>query len=248
MRRPARVAAHAVPSVNKGQGRTVHTLTRPSTAVRPAAAFPRPARDNQILTTRVGLRLPAGLSFEEWKQAGPKLFRIADSSAWCLGDWLIHGQERYGDRYRIATQEAGLDYQTLRNYAWIARKFDITRRRERLSFQHHAEVASLPIEQQDLWLDRAEQFGWSRNQLRRNLRGRDEQDWQTMADATYIPRMRVPQGNLERWREAARNSSSGFSRWVVEALDQAAGKVLDGGALNGGESVGGGDGGADAAE
>ena len=192
------------------------------------AMVPRPVRPDQILTTRVGLRLPAGLSFEEWKQAGPKLFRIADSSAWCLGDWLVHGQERYGDRYRIATQEAGLDYQTLRNYAWIARKFEMSRRRERLSFQHHAEVASLPPDQQDMWLDRAEKLGWSRNQLRRSVRGRDQQeDWQAGADAAYIPRMRVPQPTLERWQAAARTASSGFSSWVVEVLDQAAARALE---------------------
>jgi hypothetical protein len=58
------------------------------------------------------------------------------------------------------------------------------------------------------------------------VRGRNDEDWQHAPDATYIPRMRVPQGNLERWRAAARTSSSGFSRWVVETLDQAAGQVL----------------------
>ena len=96
--------------------------------------------------------------------------RIADSSAWCLGDWLIYGQHLYADRYRHAVAMAGLDYQTLRNYAWIARKFEPARRRAGLAFQHHVEVAALPPQVQDHWLDLAENFRWSRNELRKQIR------------------------------------------------------------------------------
>ena len=77
----------------------------------------------QILVTRVGLQMPADLPYEDWENAGGKLARISDTSAWCLGDWIVHGQERFRDRYRCAVKNAGLDYQTLRNYAWVARKF-----------------------------------------------------------------------------------------------------------------------------
>lgn len=123
-----------------------------------------------IMVTRVGLELPATLEFGAWEQAGLKIARIADSSAWCLGDWLIYGQNVYAGRYRHAVAMAGLDYQTLRNYAWVARRFELCRRREGLSFQHHAEVAALSVADQDRWLDRAEQGGWSRNQLRSGIR------------------------------------------------------------------------------
>ena len=49
-----------------------------------------------------------------------------------------------------------LDYQTLRNYAWVARRFPAGRRRAGVSFAHHAEVARLPEPEQDYWLRRAE--------------------------------------------------------------------------------------------
>ena len=94
---------------------------------------------------------------------------IADSSAWCLGDWVVFGASRYSDRYLRAIEQAGLEYQTLRNYAWVARRFESSRRREALSFQHHAEVASLPEPEQDLWLQRADAAQWSKTELRRRI-------------------------------------------------------------------------------
>jgi hypothetical protein len=105
--------------------------------------------EEKILTTRLGLLFPSLLTFSAWQQAGQQIHRLHDSSAWCLGDWLVYGQREYVSRYRTAIEAAGLDYQTLRNYAWVARSFDLGRRREKLSFQHHAEVASLSREEQD---------------------------------------------------------------------------------------------------
>jgi hypothetical protein len=39
---------------------------------------------------------------------------------------------------------SGLDYQTVRNDSMVARGFEMSRRRDNLSFQHHAEVCALP--------------------------------------------------------------------------------------------------------
>ena len=65
---------------------------------------------------------------------------------------MIYGERTYGRRYREAVRMSGFDYQTLRNYAWVARRFGIERRRGGLTFQHHAEVASLPVVEQERWL------------------------------------------------------------------------------------------------
>jgi hypothetical protein len=184
-------------------------------------------RQNQVLTTRVGLRIPAGLPFDAWQEAGPKLFRIADSSAWCLGDWLAYGQDRYEKRYRRAIESAGLDYQTLRNYAWVARKFELPRRRESLSFQHHAEVASLGSVDQDLWLDRAEALGWSRNQLRRELRASRGLGPTGSSQFTAVPDLPVTEARLEQWRRAAGGLGEKLANWIVDTLDRAAIDALD---------------------
>jgi hypothetical protein len=119
---------------------------------------------------RIGLQFPARMPFQRWFGVGQQLSAVATSSAWCLGDWLAYGQDTYGSRYQKAVERTGLDYQTLRNYVWVARRFELSRRRETLSFGHHAEVASLAQPEQDFWLRKAEEFGWSTNQLRHQVR------------------------------------------------------------------------------
>jgi hypothetical protein len=123
-----------------------------------------------VVIHRSGLEFPDLLSFKEWSEAGMALAGAASSTAWCLGDWLVYGEATYGDRYREAVKQTSLDYQTLRNYAWVARSFSLSRRRDRLSFAHHAEVAALPAPEQDYWLRKAENESWSRNRIRREVR------------------------------------------------------------------------------
>lgn len=80
------------------------------------------------LTKRTSLSLPPKISIEEWGHIGRKIFVISESSTWWLGDWLIYGQAHYPDRYMRAIEKTQLDYQTLRNYAWVARRYPVARR------------------------------------------------------------------------------------------------------------------------
>lgn len=176
----------------------------------------------KIIVTRVGLRFPAAVSFDEWEQAGAKIARVADSSMWCLGDWLVYGQEEYSDRYQRAINAIGLDYQTLRNYAWIARKFDPIRRRPGLSFQHHAEVAALPEEQQDEWLDLAEQNSWSRNQLRIKVRAHRGALASNGVAPGVLSHVTAASEQIAQWHEAAEREGREFEQWVIMTLDYAA--------------------------
>jgi hypothetical protein len=181
----------------------------------------------RILVSRVGLKIPPDTSFEDWELAGKRLFGIADSAAWCLGDWLVYGEEKYQDRYRRAIAAANLDYQTLRNYAWVARKFSTDRRRPGLSFQHHAEVASLPADQQDELLDQAEKWKWSRNQLRRQVRHpRADAEKSKHEMQLSIPRVIVEREKIDRWLRAAARSSIELEVWIVSTLDRAASEEL----------------------
>ncbi|WTL59988.1 LmbU family transcriptional regulator [Nocardia sp. NBC_01499] len=183
-------------------------------------------RKKPVLVTRVGLRIQGPLPYQEWTQAGRRLTDAHNSSAWCLGDWLVYGQNRYESRYRTAINEAGLDYQTLRNYAWVARKFPIDRRRENLSFQHHAEVAALTTEMQDFWLERAERFSWSRNQLRGYIRSGEIKE-QTPSLAGVLGRIAVTTEQLARWTSAAEREIQPLQDWVLTHLDGAASETLN---------------------
>jgi hypothetical protein len=159
------------------------------------------------------------LPFESWQALGAKIGRHCNASAWWLGDWLAFGQNKYGRRYKDAIAVTGLDYQTLRNYAVVARRFEPSRRRDDCSFQHHADVCALPDDAQDLWLELAARRRWSKRELRRRVRA------SLMAPArageTTVVRITVESQRERRWREAAERAECGLERWIVEALDAA---------------------------
>ncbi|MET8567938.1 LmbU family transcriptional regulator [Streptomyces sp. NPDC004783] len=170
---------------------------------------------------RTSLRLPRDLTIAEWQRLGERIAGLSDSSAWWIGDWLVFGQERFPDRYKRAMADTSLDYQTLRNYAWVARRFVPSRRRDALTFQHHMEVAALPETEQDHWLDFAARLRWSRNELRKQVRasreGAEEPD-----EAEVRLSVRIAQDRLERWEAAARKSSTSLTEWMGAVLDGAA--------------------------
>ncbi|BDM71655.1 hypothetical protein HEK616_51420 [Streptomyces nigrescens] len=203
-----------------GSGKEIAELP----AVRPRQTAPDDAARG-VFVTRVGLRIPAAVSYDTWKSAGRRISAVANSSAWCLGDWLIYGQWRYTDRYRRAVDAVGLDYQTLRNYAWVARRFEVSRRRDSLSFHHHAEVASLPPHEQDYWLNRAEELGWSRNQLRANVRAARETGPAATRKTASVGIQLTPE-RIARYRAAAERSDSSLETWMVDRLDLAASNAL----------------------
>lgn len=179
--------------------------------------------------TAVGLKFPTDMTYETWERTGVQISRIVDSSAWCLGDWLICGQSNYSDRYQQAIAMAGLDYQTLRNYAWVARKIDFARRRPALSFQHHAEVAPLTPDEQDHWLEQAENKKWSRNKLREMIRQRRRLGHaRDLPEQAVLPRVAVETERIARWRDAAEGSQHSLADWVILTLDEAASRALEG--------------------
>ena len=170
-------------------------------------------------------RLRPGMSFKEWTTVGCRLAHVSSASAWALGDWLLFGQRSFGHRYRTALQETNLDYQTLRNYAWVAGHFDPPRRRGDLSFQHHAEVASMPEPEQELWLRRAETEHWSRNELRRRLSAQ-RSSRQGLAPATVVMRFEVAPEDERRWRRAAAVKHLPLQDWLLTVADAAASDEL----------------------
>jgi anaerobic selenocysteine-containing dehydrogenase len=110
------------------------------------------------------------LTFEGWVAQGRRIGAIGRAVGWWIGDWLRYGNARYGERYARAARLTGYDAQTLMNMAYVASRFEISRRREKLSWSHHAEVAALPPHAQDAWLERAEDERLSVRCLREEMR------------------------------------------------------------------------------
>ncbi|MEU6381098.1 LmbU family transcriptional regulator [Streptomyces sp. NPDC046909] len=175
----------------------------------------------------MGLQMPTGMAYDEWERAGRQLADVVDSSIWWLADWTVHGKDHYTDRYQRGIRAVGLSYQTLRNYAWVSRRFDVSRRRPSLSFQHHAELASMTVADQELWLDRAEQHQWSTKQLRNAIRAARQNEQQPATGTEPSRRLEVPGSRLQWWARAADQLGVDFEQWVMTTLDSAAATALE---------------------
>jgi hypothetical protein len=135
--------------------------------------------DVELIDTSTIIELhPTGLLFAEgdgvdydcWAAIGLRLQGAAGSVHWWLGDWLQYGSERYGETYAQAIAETPFTYKHLANCKWVANRIDISRRRENLSWGHHAEVAGLTDQQQDDLLDDSIAHKWSVHRLREEVR------------------------------------------------------------------------------
>ncbi|HZN84471.1 MAG TPA: hypothetical protein VFC01_32990, partial [Mycobacterium sp.] len=97
---------------------------------------------------RTGGVTPTGL--EEWTARGRTLYSTLNRTQWEIGAWF-NGGHRYGQRKAVVTA-IGFDYHTAKNYGWVERKVERSRRRD-LSFTHHEKVAALLPDDQVRWLD-----------------------------------------------------------------------------------------------
>lgn len=118
----------------------------------------------------LALELPEATTFEQWVIIGRQLCLGSQALKWHIGDWWAFGDHRYGDRARAAAEGIfGREVQTLMNMASVCRRFETSRRREDLTFTHHAEVVALPPTQADELLTKAERDHLSANLLRREV-------------------------------------------------------------------------------
>jgi len=124
----------------------------------------------QILADGMGLEINTDTPIEKWAKIAPFWGRLQDRTSFMLGDWLNFGEQMYGEMYSQAIDETGLRQETLRKAAWVAQKVEFVRRRTKLSFEHHAEVASLVAEEQTKWLEIAETERLSKRELRASIK------------------------------------------------------------------------------
>jgi hypothetical protein len=100
-----------------------------------------------------GLTLPQTETFEDWTNLGKRLCVGARTINWLIGDWLIDGSERFGDRAREeANQIFRSDVDRFAPIVETCRRFPEPRRHPALTFGHHLAVMAISDD------DQAEQF------------------------------------------------------------------------------------------
>lgn len=135
--------------------------------------------------TPLGLLVTGTPGFDAWSETFTKLTELSEGSQWGLGDWLAYGEGRgdWGETYAQAIDLTKKSYSTLSKLVWVAKVFEYGRRRQKLSFSHHVEVAKMEVSEQDAWLDQAELNDWSRDELREAIKA-SKQDIPVPVDMT----------------------------------------------------------------
>jgi len=133
-----------------------------------SAAHPETERTGR--TTSVAWSPARELDVRGWLLTGKRLGTVTRSSQWWLGDWVRYGTGRWGEKYKEASRITGYDVHSLRNIAYVAGAIEPSRRRDDLTYSHHAEVSALEPDEQDKWLALAAAEGMSVADLRIELR------------------------------------------------------------------------------
>lgn len=116
------------------------------------------------------------LDHTDWLATGRRLGAIGRCSQWWIGDWVRYGTAKWGEKYAEAARVTGYDIASLRNMAWVASRFDLSLRREELTWSHHVLLAPLEPDEQRRWLQRAIEERWSVADLRLELRALRQAD------------------------------------------------------------------------
>lgn len=117
----------------------------------------------------VGLIRTDRMNRPDWDAIGRDLGRLYKAAQWVIGDWLLIGETKWGTTYETAMELTGLDEQTLMNYKYVAKAYpEISLRREKLSWSHHASIAAHP--ERITLLEEAERERWPVRKLKEEAR------------------------------------------------------------------------------
>ncbi len=141
--------------------------------------------------TKLGLKVHRqSFKFEEWENTLPHLTVAEKGSQFGVGDWLVLGEARHGEKCAQAIDgqdKTGINPKTLMEYRRVSEKVPYSLRRESLEWYHHKEVASCKTRtERKQWLDLAEEEGLSSAELRRRIRDAHSSRSTSRADSDYL--------------------------------------------------------------
>lgn len=161
------------------------------------------------------------MTFNEWQRLVESLIAEREANTWLLADALAYGELHFRREYGPALERI-YARQSLKNLASISRRVDAYRRRDALSFSHHAEVAALEPDWQTVWLDDAETHGWSVMELRARIA-----EWRGVDRAsTPALTIRAVSDLRDLCVRAAERVGQDPAEWAKQTLEQAARDVL----------------------
>ena len=110
------------------------------------------------------------MEYRSWVLEGRRIGAMGRASQWWVGDWIRYGTSRWGEKYSEAARITGYDAASLRNMAWVASRFDLSLRSDKLTWSHHVLLAPLEPDEHRYWLERTARERLSVSDLRVELR------------------------------------------------------------------------------
>jgi hypothetical protein len=116
--------------------------------------------------TQTALILPPDTPYDQCEALAAMFGQLHRTSSWLIGDLLNHIERVYGETYAQAAEATGLSRGALMNYTSVCGRIPRSRRRARVPFSTHMEVAYLEPAEQERWLKEADKNGWTKEELR----------------------------------------------------------------------------------
>lgn len=197
----------------------------------------QPIQFAKCKVSQIGAEFDQSITFEEWADIGRRAVKAAESVQWVIGDWMNFGEDKFiapveqqtGNRYQLALNTLPYQYGTLANLKAISKAIPVSRRREKLSFGHHAEVAWLKDSKaQDKYLKIAEAEGLSIVALRSLIRSREAEIHestevapdQTLTQWTRRIRMMIQREDISSWSNERRQATKKDLQFFVDLYNR----------------------------
>lgn len=125
--------------------------------------------ENRGAITETSLVLPPDTPFDTCEALAGMLGQLHRMNPWLIGDLLLHVERVYNETYAQAAEATGLAPQTLINYTSTCNRVPRSRRRKKVPFSIHSEIAWLEPKEQEDWLRRVSREDWPRERVREEL-------------------------------------------------------------------------------
>lgn len=164
-----------------------------------------------------GISLARTSSFEDWRKQGEQLATTRRTIDWLLGDWLAHGREHFEpEQIELALADMTEDPKALRKVERVAKTFPPHLRNTALTFEHHAHVADLPVQEALPLLKQASDEHMPARQLRLLAMDRKVETGQ------LLPREDDPEDDellalVRAWNRARHSVREDFAEMVAES-------------------------------
>jgi hypothetical protein len=96
-----------------------------------------------VLPGSIGLKINNATPIEESLRVLDWTTTLSKHVGFMIGDVIIHGESKWGQKYTAALNQTGRKQATLEHYVSVARRIPPENRQASLSFEHHREIAKL---------------------------------------------------------------------------------------------------------